>query len=335
MKAIVYEGPEKVALRDLPVPQVKEGWVLIKVSHAGICGSDMAIYFGKHPRAKAPLVPGHEFSGWVASENPLLPLGTLVTVFPYLSCGKCEMCQTGRHNACSVTRLIGIDLDGGMAEYVLAPLDSLYRAPNGIDPVLAAFIEPVGISVHVMRFGGYRPGDRVLIFGAGSIGMATALTLRQYGAWDLMICEPNPDRVKVARELGFDAFQADENTLANIYSHSEGGADCVYDCAGHQSVIDVLPDAVKIGGKIVMVAGYKNPPSMDFQKGMMREFSIQFVRNCTRRDFAIACTLVGREPGYKMLLNKILPPERCEEGFQLLAKPSDATKVMFHLSEEG
>jgi 2-desacetyl-2-hydroxyethyl bacteriochlorophyllide A dehydrogenase len=335
MKAIVYEGPKQIAFRDLPVPRVKEGRALIKVSHAGICGSDMTIYLGKHPRAKAPLVPGHEFSGWVASEHPLLPLGTLVTVFPYLSCGKCEMCASGRSNACTTMQLIGIDQDGGMAEYVLVPEDSLYLPPAGVDPALAAFIEPIGISVHAMRFGGYRPGDRVLIFGAGSIGMTIALTLRQYGARNLMICEPNPDRVKVAQELGFDAFQADEDTLAKIYSRCDGGADCVYDCAGHQSVIDVLPDAVKIGGKIIIVAGYKNPPTMNFQKGMMREFSVQFVRNCLRDDYAVACELAGRESGYRKLLNKILPPEQCEEGFQLLARPSDAVKVMFHLNKEA
>ncbi|MDR3231957.1 MAG: alcohol dehydrogenase catalytic domain-containing protein [Synergistaceae bacterium] len=329
MKGIVFEGTKKLAVKDLPVPEVKEGWVLIKVSHAGICGSDMTIYFGKHPRAKAPLVMGHEFSGYVASPHPEFSKGTLVTVFPYLSCGTCDICESGGRNACRTLRLIGIDLDGGMAEYVQVPFDAVYKAPEGVSPKLAAFIEPIGISVHSMRHGGYHPGDRVVIFGAGGIGMAVALTLRQYGARDLLLFEPNPVRMEAARSLGLDALPFGPDVASEIQKRTDGGADCVFDCAGHQSVIDVLPDAVRINGRIVMVAGYKTPPQMDFQKGMMREFLIQFVRNCTRRDFEIACSLTGREPGYEKMVNYALPVEEAQKGFDLLSAPSDAVKVMF------
>ncbi|GHS91959.1 dehydrogenase [Synergistales bacterium] len=329
MKGIVFEGTQKLAVRDLPIPTAKDGWVLIKVSHAGICGSDMTIYFGKHPRAKAPLVLGHEFSGYIASPHPTLPEGTLVTVYPYLSCGECDICESGGRHACVTLKLIGIDLDGGMAEYVLVPFDSVYKAPENISPKLAAFIEPIGISVHSMRHGGYRPGDRVVVFGAGSIGLAVALTVRQYGANDLIIFEPNPVRLEVAKSLGFDALPFGPDAVNEIYNRTGSGADCVFDCAGHQSVIDVLPDAVRINGKIILVAGYKNPPQMNFQKGMMREFVIQFVRNCTRRDFEIACALTGREPGYEKLVNYALPVEEAQKGFDLLSAPSDAVKVMF------
>jgi len=331
MKGIVFEGKEKLSVKELPIPVVKEGWVLVKVSHAGICGSDMTIYFGKHPRAKAPLVLGHEFSGYIASQHPVFPEGTLVTVYPYLSCGTCEICEAGGRNTCRTLRLVGIDLDGGMAGYVQVPLNSVYKAPEGVSPKLTAFIEPIGIAVHSMRYGGYRPGDRVVVFGAGGIGLAVALTLRQYGAGDLLMFEPNPVRLETARSLGLNALPFSSGALDEIYKRTDGGADCIFDCAGHQSVIDILPDAVRINGRIVIVAGYKNPPQMDFQKGMMREFVIQFVRNCTRRDFEIACSLSAREPGYEKLVNYVLPVEEAQKGFDLLSAPSDAVKVMFQL----
>ena len=329
MKGIIFEGIEKLAVRELPIPAVKEGWTLIKVSHAGICGTDMTIYFGKHPRAKAPLVLGHEFSGYIASPHPVFPEGTLVTVFPYMSCGTCDICEEGGKNTCRTLRLVGIDADGGMAGYVLVPSNSIYKAPEGVSPKLTAFIEPIGISVHCMRYGGYRPGDRVVIFGAGGIGLALALTLRQYGADDLLLFEPNPVRLETAKRLGLNAMPFSPNALDEIYKLADGGADCVYDCAGHQSVIDILPDAVRINGRIVMVAGYKTPPQMNFLKGMMREFSIQFVRNCTRRDYEIACALSAKEPGYEKLINYELPVEEAQKGFDLLSAPSDAVKVMF------
>jgi 2-desacetyl-2-hydroxyethyl bacteriochlorophyllide A dehydrogenase len=329
MKGIIFEGAKKLSVKDIPVPEIKEGWVLIKVSHAGICGSDMTIYFGKHPRAEAPLILGHEFSGYIASPHPTLPEGTLVTVFPYLSCGECEICRDGGRNACLTLKLIGIDLDGGMAEYAVVPTDSVHAAPPGVSAKLAAFIEPIGISVHTMRHGGYKPGDRAVIFGAGGIGMAVALTLRQFGAKDLLIVEPNPVRRKVAESFGFDVLPFGDDVLDRIYAKTGNGADCVFDCAGHQSVIDILPDAVRINGRIVIVAGYKNPPQMNFQKGMMREFVIQFVRNCTRRDFEIACSLTGHEPAYERIVNYVLPIEEAQKGFELLSAPSDAVKVMF------
>ena len=106
------------------------------------------------------------------------------------------------------------------------------------------------------------------------------------------------------------------------------GADYVYDCAGVQPVADLLPDVVKINGRIVVVAGYKVPPVINFQKGMFREFDIQFVRNCTRQDFEIATDLVGRGLGYEKLLNYTLPLSRGEEGF---APPPSACKVMFQV----
>ena len=329
MKGIVFEGTEKLSVKNLPTPEVKEGWVLIKVSHAGICGSDMTIYFGKHPRAKAPLVLGHEFSGYIASSHPVFSEGTLVTVYPYLSCGHCEICESGGRNACTTLTLIGIDRDGGMANYVLVPFDSVYKAPEGVSPKLTAFIEPIGIAVHVMRHGGYRPGDRVALFGAGPIGLAVALTLRQFGAKELVIVEPNPIRLEMAKSLGFDVLPFGPDVTSQIQKTMKGGADCVFDCAGHQSVIDVLPDIVRINGRIVIVAGYKVPPKMDFQKGMMREFIIQFVRNCTRRDFEIASSLTCKEPGYEKLINYTLPVEDAQKGFDLMSTPSDAVKVMF------
>jgi 2-desacetyl-2-hydroxyethyl bacteriochlorophyllide A dehydrogenase len=329
MKGIVFEGPNQIAVRDLPLPVVKDGWVLIKVSHAGICGSDMTIYSGKHPRAKAPLVLGHEFSGYIASHHSTLPEGILVTVYPYLSCGHCEVCREGGSNACITLKLIGIDLDGGMAEYVVVPEDSIFKAPENVSQKLAAFIEPIGIAVHSMRHGGYHAGDRVVVFGAGGIGLAVALTLRQFGAKDLLIFEPNPVRLEVARSLGFEAIPFGSGVIDDIYDRTGDGADCVFDCAGHQSVIDVLPDAVKIRGRIVIVAGYKNPPQMNFQKGMMREFVVQFVRNCTRRDFEIACSLTEHEPVYERITNYILSVNDAQKGFDLLSNPSDAVKVMF------
>ena len=331
MKALVYEGTNRVMFQEVPMIRPREGWTLIQVAYAGICGSDVTILKGKHPRAKAPLIMGHEFSGTIASDHPRYPRGTLVTAFPYLPCGICERCRNGQFHVCESLKLIGIDLDGGMAEYVQVPDEMICPVPEGIDPQTAAFIEPIGISVHAARKGGYRPGDSVLVFGAGGIGLSVAITLRSFGAEKLMMCEPNPLRRAMAEDLGFEVLDPESDIIKQVYDRTDGmGDDYVYECAGVQPVAELLPDAVKINGRIVVVAGYKTPPVMNFQKGMFREFEIRFVRNCTRQDFTIATGLAGRRLGYEKLLNYTLPLSQGEKGF---APPPSACKVMFCVKE--
>ncbi len=330
MKAIVFQGIKSVRVMDVPKPTPKEGWALIKVSHAGICGSDLTIYLGAHPRATAPLVMGHEFSGYLESDLPGMPKGTLVTANPLLSCGQCEPCRTGNTHVCKTLQLLGIDCDGGMAEYAVAPIDKIIKVPDNVSPKAAAFIEPVAVTVHAVRLGGFLPGSDALIFGAGAIGMALAVTLREFGATGITICEPNPIRVSFAKSMGFDVLQSDEGLLDQLMARTEGnGYDYVFDCAGHQSVADILPDVVKIRGKIVVVAGYKKPPVMNFQKGMFKEFSLQFVRVYTHKDFSIAAKMVAQQPEYAKIVNYELAPEGAQKGFDLLTSPSDAEKVMF------
>lgn len=329
MKAISYMGPNTLTIRDIPVPQPPQGWALIRVSHAGICGSDLTIYLGAHPRAKAPLTMGHEFSGYLVEDIPGISKGTLVTVNPLLSCGTCAPCRNGNAHVCKTLGLLGIDCDGGMAEYVIAPIEKIIAVPDGVSSKLAAFIEPIAVAVHAIRTARFVPGDKTLVFGAGAIGLATAITLQQFGA-DVMVCESNPVRLKIAEDLGFHCLQSGPDLLTQLLEETQGnGFDTVFDCAGHQSVVDLLPDVVRIQGRICIVAGYKKPPSMNYQKGMFKEFSIQFVRVYRPEDFSIAAGLALREPRYEKLINYELPVSEAQKGFDLLTTPTDAVKVMY------
>jgi 2-desacetyl-2-hydroxyethyl bacteriochlorophyllide A dehydrogenase len=330
MKAIVFTGSNSVEIRDLPIPIVKEGWALIKISHAGICGSDITIFLGAHPRAKAPLIMGHEFSGYLEQDIPGMPMGTLVTVNPLLSCGSCEPCRSGNPHVCKTLKLLGIDCDGGMAEYAIAPIEMIVPVPEGVSPRLGAFIEPIAVAVHALHMAQFQAGYSALVFGAGAIGLATAITLRRFGAGTITVCEPNPVRLQIAKTLGFHCIQSNPDLVEQLLAETDGnGFDFVFDCAGHQSVADILPDLVKIRGIIEIIAGYKKPPMVNYQKGMFKEFSIQFTRVYTHRDFQIAAKLSSQEPLFERLVNYELPPEDAKKGFDLMTMPTDAIKVMF------
>src|SRR5512133_3783675 len=129
MKSIVYQSAQEVTVEDKPLPEVAAGECLIKVAYVGVCGSDMNIYHGVHPRAKAPLIMGHEFSGTIVKGDTKLAPGTPVTVYPLLSCGECDPCKNGYAHVCNTLKLIGIDCDGGMAEYVKVPVDKVMAIP--------------------------------------------------------------------------------------------------------------------------------------------------------------------------------------------------------------
>ena len=154
MKALVWTGKEIVQNEERNKPDFT-GKVLIKVAYAGICGSDTGVYLGTHPRAKAPLIMGHEFSGTIeeiaAGVITDLSVGDRVVVNPLYYCGKCRACLNGNTHVCRSLRLYGTDTDGGMAEYAAIPENCLIRLPENMDLKLAAVVEPVAVVVHGLR----------------------------------------------------------------------------------------------------------------------------------------------------------------------------------------
>lgn len=331
MKAIVYEGANQIAVKEVLMPKAPEGWALVKVSHAGICGTDLNIYAGTHPRAAAPLVIGHEFSGEMAEDTPGLMKGTRVTVYPLLSCGICEPCKTGNTHVCNTLGLLGIDCDGGMAEYVACPIDKIVPLPDEVSDKVAAFIEPIAVTVHALRETGFVSGDNAIVLGAGTIGIATAITLRKFGASEVIISETDKARAELAESLGFcviDPTETDMHTFGKETCKA-GGFDWVYDCAGVQAVADTLLDLVKVRGHIVIIASYKKPAAMPLFQGMAKETDFRFCRVYRKKDFEIAVTL-AKDPDYEKIITHVLPADEAQKGFDLLfTKGTGAVKVMF------
>lgn len=331
MKTIVYEGPQTVAMKEKEMPELSEGWALIRSSHAGICGSDLNIYSGAHPRAQAPLVLGHEFSGTMVKGHPTIKEGTPVTVNPLLSCGNCFSCKSGQSHVCENLQLIGIDCDGGMAEFVKVPAENVVQLPEGLSLALGALVEPVAVAVHAVRQGKYIPGDNAVIFGAGTIGFCVGLVLKSYGASNVTIVETNELRIEKAKELGFSTVNPlQQDVKEEILKKTAGaGADFVFDCAGHPSVLPHVTDAAKVRGTIVMVAAYKKPAEVNLLQGMFKELSMNFIRVYTEKDFVLAAELLQTNSGFEKIITHVLPAEEAKQGFDLLTQKTDAVKVMY------
>ncbi len=332
MKAIKFLGANNVDIVDCAEPPGEDGCAKIRVEYAGICGTDLNIYAGTHPRAKAPLTIGHEFSGVLMEDTDTLKAGTSVTAYPLISCGNCTPCRNGNGHVCNTLGLYGIDKDGGMAEIVSIPKKQIIPIPNGLSNKAGAFVEPIAVTVHTVRETGFTPGDSALIFGCGTIGLCLALTLKNCGVGQLLLAETDEKRINMARELGFNVIDptVDDVVSVTMQKTAGDGFDRVYDCAGAAAVADKLLDVVKVKGQIVIVASYKKPAELPLFKGMAKELSIDFVRVYRQKDFEAAIDLAQKEPLYEKLITHVMEPERVDEAFNLLfTKGSGAIKVMF------
>ena len=336
MKAVVYTGFGRAEVREVGIPDPSPREHLIRIRFSGICGTDMAIWAGKHPRAKAPLILGHEMSGAIAAmakENPRgLKEGNMGVVFPLLFCGKCYACRTGNVHVCKNLRFVGIDRDGGMAEYAIIP-DSLFEViPETMSAEDAVLIEPLAVVVHSTERSNVEKDNCVVVTGAGPIGLLQALVLRARGISNMTLLEINPYRIGIARKLGFDVI--DSNDMKNvedvINEKSDGeGADVLFEASGSKKVAEIMTELVRPLGKIVIVSVFKNPPVVDLRSVNFKELTFIGTRVYRREDYRTARDMIlNRNVPVQEVVTQIVHIDEAPDIFQMLADGGDALKIL-------
>ena len=230
MRSLIWEAPRSMALRDQPRPEPAAGEVLVKVTYAGICGSELSGYLGHNALRVPPLVMGHEFAGEVAAlgegaaaRNPSLSMGQPVTVNPLSSCGVCDYCARGLNHLCAKRKLLGAHLPGAYAEYVRAPAETVLPLPPGVTARLGALTEPVAVAVRIGELAGAVAGQIVLIVGAGPIGLLALQVLRANGAAQVFISDLEPARLAMAQDLGGEPLHARETDVVKTVRAATAG----------------------------------------------------------------------------------------------------------------
>jgi threonine dehydrogenase-like Zn-dependent dehydrogenase len=193
MKAMVLTEWEKLELKDTPLPELAEDEALIKVKYAGICGSDVHIFTGHHPTAKAPVILGHEFVGTVMKINSRKSLkfkiGDRVVAEPLISCGVCEACLAGNGHVCKNLKLLGIHTDGAFAEYVKVSVAKIIPVADHLSDRVAALTEPFAVGFHVNQRADLKNGDTALVIGGGPIGLIVGMVAKVSGASKVIFSE--------------------------------------------------------------------------------------------------------------------------------------------------
>ncbi|MCM3716125.1 alcohol dehydrogenase catalytic domain-containing protein [Alkalihalobacillus oceani] len=338
MKALYYKGSNQLSFEEVKRPMLDPGEVLVQVAFAGICGSDMGVLAGKHPRAVAPLIMGHEVSGVVVETKDVdtVEINERVVINPLLTCGKCQPCKTGHSHVCRDLKLIGIDRDGGFAEFVKVASGNVIHIPSELSFEMASLIEPLAVTVHAIRKSQYKAGDQVVVIGAGPIGMLTAMAVRLAGAANVMICEVSEQRRQFAKEQGFKVIDGNDQPVEKVMEQTKGnGADIVFEVAGVPATALLSTELVKITGQVVIVSVFKEPSKVDLQALNFRELSMLGVRVYTDKDYEIAMRMLCTYPEFSNVITHKLPLEEAERGFALMREAEAALKVLLYPKKGG
>ena len=331
MRAAVWTAPDSIETRSIALPEVPDGWALVRSEMTGLCGTDFSILHGTHPRAAAPLIMGHEITGVVeVAGNGGPAAGTRVTVEPLIHCGECHPCSGGVTHVCRALKLYGIDVAGSLAEFVALPASALIPIRETVPLQEAALAEPLAVAVHAVSRSGLAGGERVVVFGAGPIGVLTALVARHRGAGSVLVSEPSEARRQVAEELGFDTVAPGEDPVQAIVAATGGdGADIVFDSAAHPSVAAMLPRAVRVRGTIVLVGVYKKPVELDLQALTFAENTVVGVRVYTRAAVEQAVALIeGGELGLDRVPTQVFALEDASAAFEQAMSAGRILKVL-------
>ncbi|MGE5619754.1 MAG: zinc-dependent alcohol dehydrogenase [Sphingomonadaceae bacterium] len=334
MKAVVYHGAYNVRMEDRPLPSLDEGEVLIKVAYTGICGSDVSIYMGKHPRAVPPVIIGHEFSGEVVdlmAPGSGLNVGDRVAVEPLFNCGVCYACEDGAYNSCVNLKMPGHNTDGSFAEYAKAPANRVHKLPEGLSMEIGATVEPTSVAVHAVRRSRLKLGDRAVVLGAGPIGLLVAQAARLTTELPITLVEVSDWRLELARRLGFDVVDAKQEDIRQAILDRTGGrgAAVVFDAAGAAPLTEQVSTFVKVRGQIVMVAMPKEPRPVDLGIFAFKQAEMVGCRAFTSGDCRAAIAMMAEKKiDVAPLITHTMPLEQFHEGLEIAKKAESSMKIL-------
>ncbi len=324
MKAILYADWERLELVDVPEPEPKEREVLIRVGHVGICGSEIECVVQRHPRRQPPLIMGHEFAGTIVELGDgvtNLKVGQKVAVNPIIGCWKCRWCQQGRPNLCERRKLLSMQLPGAFAEFVVAPAENCHPLPETITTREGAFVEPVANAVHAVRLAQTVLPERVIVFGAGPIGLVCAQVARAFGATFIAIVEVAPQRIEIAKQFADTVINPKtEDVQAKGKELTEGlGFDLALDAVGRSITRRNAVESVHPMGIVIWVGLHEDETAVPGMQIIYGEKVIKGSSAYTDADFVTALQLVASGKIEVDLLIHEFPLEQGVEVFWKLA----------------
>jgi len=301
MRAALATGPRSVALHELETPTPGAGEVVVAVRACGICGSDLHWWHGAWPAP--PVCPGHEIAGEVSAvgrDVRDLKEGDRVALEGIAACGRCHPCQAGDYHYCKELAIVGMTHPGGFADSIRMAARHCFPVPAGVDFATAALSEPLAVSVHGVRVAGLEIGQRVLVLGAGTIGLTAVIAARAGGAGEILVTARRPQQRAAALALGADRVLDPDDAAAIAAAAAESPIDLVVETVGGEA--DTLATAIqacRAGGTVCVLGAFTRDPTISAVSVLAKEIRVQgsmvYNRAGSRADFEIVQDILRRD----------------------------------------
>lgn len=348
MNAAVLTEYGKIVWKETDMPEIRGNEVLIKISYAGICGTDQHIFLGEfHPRTHVPFIPGHEFAGTIVETGPEVKYyskGDRVAVDPIIWCGKCPACLIKHYPACTSLKLVGVDMNGGFGEYINIPEPMLYKIAPEIPDIHSALVEVLSIGFHACRRAQVKGNDQVVIWGAGKVGQSILQAVRTKTSNTIIMVDILEDRLSRAAGAYPDIHVINarrEDPVKRIKKITGSkGVDIAFEAVGHYTDVTGVANPVRgcvqsiRGAGLVCVLGLGNEPVPVLMKELIWKEGAIITSRVSHGEFAE--TIVNMQKGNlkpDALVSDILHPSEAQKAFEMLEKePARHLKILlkFH-----
>ncbi len=343
MKALRWHARKDLRYEDAPEPSPGPGQLKIKVSLAGICGTDLKEYAVGPvliPPAKAPLTMGHEFAGKVAAVGKGVKgfrVGDRVSGVGNYYCGECYVCKKGLYNLCLNQLFTGIHVDGCMAEYFVHPAYACYRLPDSVSDDLGALVEPLAVALHAVGQARVQSGDKVAIVGDGAIGLCALLAAKVAGASEVYLVAKHKGRGGLAEKLGATAviYSNEGNPVKRLQELTGGpGADAAIECVGHPDTPQLTVELTRRGGIAVIAGIFEKPGTLDFSTITFTEKTIVGSSIYVHEGKTAIALMAEKKIDPSPLITSIVPlKDAVKKGFEELMKNKEANiKVLLRVA---
>lgn len=340
MKTVLIEKPFEIEVTDTEMPVPGEGEALLKVLYCGICGADVASYTGNQPFTTYPRIPGHEFSAQIVSipnnDRGLKP-GDIVTANPYFNCKTCYSCKRGFVNCCTDNQTMGVQRDGSFREYIVMPVERIYDG-KGLSAKELALVEPFTISYHALHRATVKPGDKVLIVGAGPIGLFALIAAKAQGA-EVYVADLLDGRLEKALHFGADGVinSGTKDLKEEAMKITEGnGFDVCVEACGLSVTFLACIDCAAFAANIILIGNGKKETTFLHSVLLKKELNVFGSRNSYASDFKAVIDLIAEgKVNVLDMVSAVYPIDDAAEAFKALASNDGSlAKVLIQITEE-
>lgn len=340
MRALFITAPGKTEIREIPRPLPCADEVLLRVRLVGYCGSDLNTFRGKNPLVSLPRIPGHEIAATLEQAGPGVPAelkpGLNVTLSPYTNCGTCPSCRRSRPNACQFNQTLGVQRDGALTEFIVAPWRKLYRSDK-LSLRELALVEPLTVGFHAAERGRVEAQDLVAVLGCGAIGLGAIAGAANRGAAVIAV-DIDDAKLDLARRAGARHVlnSSREDLHERLQALAPGGPDVIVEAIGLPQTFRAAVEEVSFTGRVVYIGYAKEPVSYETRVFVQKELDILGSRNALG-DFAAVIRMLERG-GFPVdaMVTKSVPLAQAGEALaEWDRNPAAVTKILVDLSYRG